>query len=198
MMMQNLLDIHWGDVHQAVPAFLTIAVIPLTYSVGEWWHLRVQSHGQGYPACYHVGVTGLMGSLKWLEVCIEHPCFGRGLRVPPTPWPGRVWSSCSVTTCYWTVLSSLARLVIPCHAAYGVIAGLGSYLVLYVLFTAYDLLTAAMGASDMTVRQVMQGHRPGSCSAAVFLWTDLSGCTHHAQACAQERFTCMPSSSHLP
>ncbi len=35
LMMENLLDISWEDVQQAVPAFLTIALIPLSYSIGE-------------------------------------------------------------------------------------------------------------------------------------------------------------------
>lgn len=33
MMMENLLDIDWRDAQSAIPAFLTIAVIPLTYSI---------------------------------------------------------------------------------------------------------------------------------------------------------------------
>ncbi|KAI8469129.1 MAG: xanthine/uracil/vitamin C permease-like protein [Monoraphidium minutum] len=33
LMMENIVDIDWGDISQAVPAFLTIAVMPLTYSV---------------------------------------------------------------------------------------------------------------------------------------------------------------------
>ena len=32
-MMENLREIEWGDVQQSVPAFLTIALIPLTYSI---------------------------------------------------------------------------------------------------------------------------------------------------------------------
>lgn len=34
LMMENLLDINWADVQHALPAFLTIALIPLTYSIG--------------------------------------------------------------------------------------------------------------------------------------------------------------------
>lgn len=33
MMMENLIDIDWADVRQAVPAFITIVVMPLTYSI---------------------------------------------------------------------------------------------------------------------------------------------------------------------
>ncbi|GFH18799.1 uncharacterized protein HaLaN_15660 [Haematococcus lacustris] len=33
LMMENLLDIKWSDIQQAVPAFITITMIPLTYSV---------------------------------------------------------------------------------------------------------------------------------------------------------------------
>ncbi|MEW5314592.1 MAG: hypothetical protein WDW38_006075 [Sanguina aurantia] len=33
MMMENLLDIRWHEVQHSVPAFLTIALIPLTYSI---------------------------------------------------------------------------------------------------------------------------------------------------------------------
>lgn len=33
LMMENIVDIDWGDITQAVPAFLTIATMPLTYSV---------------------------------------------------------------------------------------------------------------------------------------------------------------------
>ncbi|GLI63103.1 hypothetical protein VaNZ11_006007 [Volvox africanus] len=33
LMMENILDIDWKDYQQAIPAFLTIAVIPLTYSI---------------------------------------------------------------------------------------------------------------------------------------------------------------------
>lgn len=33
MMMENLLDIRWHEVQHAVPAFLTIAIIPLSYSI---------------------------------------------------------------------------------------------------------------------------------------------------------------------
>lgn len=33
MMLENLVDIDWGDIRQAVPAFLTVAIMPLTYSV---------------------------------------------------------------------------------------------------------------------------------------------------------------------
>lgn len=33
MMMENLVDIDWADVRQAVPAFITIVTMPLTYSI---------------------------------------------------------------------------------------------------------------------------------------------------------------------
>lgn len=33
LMIENLLDIDWKDITQAVPAFITIAGIPLTYSI---------------------------------------------------------------------------------------------------------------------------------------------------------------------
>lgn len=33
MMLENLVDIDWGDVREAVPAFLTVAIMPLTYSI---------------------------------------------------------------------------------------------------------------------------------------------------------------------
>ena len=33
LMMENLLDIDWKDYTQAIPAFITISVIPLTYSI---------------------------------------------------------------------------------------------------------------------------------------------------------------------
>ncbi|KIZ05321.1 putative MFS transporter, AGZA family, xanthine/uracil permease [Monoraphidium neglectum] len=33
LMMENIVDIDWSDIGQAVPAFLTIAIMPLTYSV---------------------------------------------------------------------------------------------------------------------------------------------------------------------
>lgn len=33
MMMENLVDIDWADVRQAVPAFITIVCMPLTYSI---------------------------------------------------------------------------------------------------------------------------------------------------------------------
>jgi AGZA family xanthine/uracil permease-like MFS transporter len=33
MMMENLVDIDWADVRQAIPAFLTVALMPLTYSI---------------------------------------------------------------------------------------------------------------------------------------------------------------------
>ncbi|WIA33567.1 hypothetical protein OEZ86_006691 [Tetradesmus obliquus] len=33
MMMENLVDIDWADVQQAIPAFLTVALMPLTYSI---------------------------------------------------------------------------------------------------------------------------------------------------------------------
>ncbi len=33
LMIENILDIEWGDLQQAIPAFLTIALIPLTYSI---------------------------------------------------------------------------------------------------------------------------------------------------------------------
>lgn len=33
MMLENLVDIDWGNVREAVPAFLTVAIMPLTYSI---------------------------------------------------------------------------------------------------------------------------------------------------------------------
>jgi AGZA family xanthine/uracil permease-like MFS transporter len=33
MMMENLIDIDWANVRQAVPAFITIVTMPLTYSI---------------------------------------------------------------------------------------------------------------------------------------------------------------------
>jgi len=33
MMMENLIDIDWADVRQAIPAFITIVVMPTTYSI---------------------------------------------------------------------------------------------------------------------------------------------------------------------
>lgn len=72
LMIENLLDINWADINQAVPAFLTISLIPMTYSI-----------------------------------------------------------------------------------AYGVIAGLGSYIFLYLSFLLYDLTLAALGWSDQTVRDVL-------------------------------------------
>lgn len=33
MMLENLVDIDWADVRQAIPAFLTVALMPLTYSI---------------------------------------------------------------------------------------------------------------------------------------------------------------------
>lgn len=33
MMMENLVDIDWHDVRQAIPAFLTIVTMPLAYSI---------------------------------------------------------------------------------------------------------------------------------------------------------------------
>mmetsp|Transcript_30092 Transcript_30092/g.66667 ORF Transcript_30092/g.66667 Transcript_30092/m.66667 type:complete len:637 (-) Transcript_30092:1727-3637(-) len=35
LMMENLLEIAWSDIQQALPAFLTIVIIPLTYSVAS-------------------------------------------------------------------------------------------------------------------------------------------------------------------
>lgn len=35
MMMANVLQIRWGDLGEAIPAFLVIFVIPLTYSIAE-------------------------------------------------------------------------------------------------------------------------------------------------------------------
>lgn len=32
-MMENLVDIDWSDVRQAIPSFLAIVVMPLTYSI---------------------------------------------------------------------------------------------------------------------------------------------------------------------
>jgi AGZA family xanthine/uracil permease-like MFS transporter len=33
MMMENLIDVDWANVRQAVPAFITVVVMPLTYSI---------------------------------------------------------------------------------------------------------------------------------------------------------------------
>jgi AGZA family xanthine/uracil permease-like MFS transporter len=33
MMMENVIDIDWADVRQAVPAFITIVMMPMTYSI---------------------------------------------------------------------------------------------------------------------------------------------------------------------
>ncbi len=33
LMIENILDIEWKDPQQGIPAFLTIALIPLTYSI---------------------------------------------------------------------------------------------------------------------------------------------------------------------
>ncbi|GBF94236.1 adenine guanine permease [Raphidocelis subcapitata] len=33
LMMESIVDVDWGDIREAVPAFLTIAIMPLTYSV---------------------------------------------------------------------------------------------------------------------------------------------------------------------
>eukprot|EP00197_Chlamydomonas_leiostraca_P014441 CAMPEP_0202858862 /NCGR_PEP_ID=MMETSP1391-20130828/1213_1 /ASSEMBLY_ACC=CAM_ASM_000867 /TAXON_ID=1034604 /ORGANISM="Chlamydomonas leiostraca, Strain SAG 11-49" /LENGTH=583 /DNA_ID=CAMNT_0049537827 /DNA_START=90 /DNA_END=1841 /DNA_ORIENTATION=+ len=77
LMIENLLDINWADVNQAIPAFLTIALIPMTYSI-----------------------------------------------------------------------------------AYGIIAGLGTYIGLYLCFLIYDLTLAALGWSDRTVKEVLADATP--------------------------------------
>lgn len=48
----------------------------------------------------------------------------------------------------------------PAAAAYGVIAGLGSYLFLYIFFTLHDLALAAVGWSDLTIREVLEDATP--------------------------------------
>ncbi|MDY7024294.1 MAG: solute carrier family 23 protein, partial [Cyanobacteriota bacterium] len=35
LMLSNVADIHWQDLGEAIPAFLTLFTIPLTYSIGE-------------------------------------------------------------------------------------------------------------------------------------------------------------------
>ncbi|KAL6762610.1 xanthine/uracil/vitamin C permease-like protein [Haematococcus lacustris] len=77
LMMENLLDIKWSDIQQAVPAFITITMIPLTYSV-----------------------------------------------------------------------------------AYGVLGGVFIYVALYLGFLLYDLVLAALGWSELTVKNVLQDAVP--------------------------------------
>jgi AGZA family xanthine/uracil permease-like MFS transporter len=55
IMMENLVDIDWEDVNQAVPAFLTISIIPLTYSIAYGVIAGVMS----YIALYSI------------QICIE-------------------------------------------------------------------------------------------------------------------------------
>jgi len=35
MMMRNIKDINFGDITDSIPAFLTIAMMPLSYSIGN-------------------------------------------------------------------------------------------------------------------------------------------------------------------
>lgn len=39
-MMMNAAKINWARTGDALPAFLAIAIMPLTYSIGELWHKR--------------------------------------------------------------------------------------------------------------------------------------------------------------
>jgi hypothetical protein len=63
---QSVVDIDWGDIKEAIPAFLTMAIMPLTYSVaygviaGLVAHIVIQvrpsglpqaTRGQAAPAC---------------------------------------------------------------------------------------------------------------------------------------------------
>ncbi len=97
LMMENFLDIRWEQVQQAVPAFLTIVLIPLTYSV-----------------------------------------------------------------------------------AYGVIAGLGSALFLYLGFLVYDLLATMLGFSSVPVAEVSDS----SGAAYGLLALRTRGATAHATRAA--------------
>ena len=60
MMMAPLADIDWADPSVAIPAFLTLVAIPLTFSI---------ANGLAFGVIAYVGIRALTGRLKrgdWL------------------------------------------------------------------------------------------------------------------------------------
>lgn len=55
-MMINVVKIDWNDINKAVPAFLTISIMPLTYSISYGAHLSLHAscHAKPCLACAHV------------------------------------------------------------------------------------------------------------------------------------------------
>jgi AGZA family xanthine/uracil permease-like MFS transporter len=63
MMMRGLLDIDWNEIESAVPAFLTLSLMPLTYSIAN-------------------GIT--FGMVSWVAIKLLR---GKAREVPPLLWP---------------------------------------------------------------------------------------------------------------
>jgi len=62
---QNVVDIDWGDIREAVPAFLTMAIMPLTYSV---------AYGVIAGLVAHI-VISVRGGLRVLRLALGVACF---------------------------------------------------------------------------------------------------------------------------
>lgn len=64
MMMRSVVEIEWDDMRQAIPAFITIILMPLTYSIayglvggiGTYIALDVWDWGKEFLISYGIGI----------------------------------------------------------------------------------------------------------------------------------------------
>lgn len=131
MMMENLIDIDWSNVRQAVPAFITIVVMPLTYSIAYGVIAGICSYLFLYVMNFGMDLIEVALKRKELDnvmydncpdafqvghaaVCLGWVCWGRyyGLSWRVSSLPNGAWlycvfsSVCGVSQCLWLVDST--------------------------------------------------------------------------------------------
>lgn len=88
MMLENLVDIDWADVRQAVPAFITVILMPLTYSIAYGVIGGICSYLFLYLALFGLDLLSvLLGKKKLHDVLHEHtPAVFQGVRKSAPPF----------------------------------------------------------------------------------------------------------------
>ena len=57
-MLINVVKIKWGNVNEAVPAFLTIIIMPMTYSIAYGAPANPQQHEEHIQGCVRERLHG--------------------------------------------------------------------------------------------------------------------------------------------
>eukprot|EP00878_Enallax_costatus_P024451 GHUV01026091.1.p2 GENE.GHUV01026091.1~~GHUV01026091.1.p2 ORF type:complete len:138 (+),score=40.51 GHUV01026091.1:876-1289(+) len=74
MMMENLVDIDWADVKHAVPAFLTVVTMPLTYSIAYGVIAGICSYIVLYLGNFFVDLIGVAMGKNNLHAVLYDNC----------------------------------------------------------------------------------------------------------------------------